>query len=58
MFTLRTRTDLTAHDVRRLMRHGYDILAIKTDHQTDRDHHTIVWARETGIFVPNRELPF
>ena len=58
MFTLRTRTDLTARDIRRLARHGYEILAIETDHQAGGDQHTIVWARETGLVILERELPY
>ena len=58
MFTLRTRTDLTASDLRRLLRHGYEILAIETDHNAERDQHTIVWARNTGLVIPDHELPF
>ena len=58
MFTLRTRTDLTARDVRRLMRHGYEILVIETDHNAECDQHMIVWARNTGLVIPDHELPF
>lgn len=58
MFTLRTRTDLTARDVRRLLRHGYEILAIETEHNADHDQHTIVWTRNTGFVIPDHELPF
>ena len=58
MPTIRTRTDLTARDIRRLERHGYEILAIDTDQQTTADQNTIVWARQNGLDIPEHELPF
>ena len=58
MTTIRTRTDLTARDIRRLERHGYEILAIPTDQQTTADQDTIVWARQDGLDIPEHELPF
>lgn len=58
MFTLRTHTDVTARHVRRLLRHGYEILAIETDHQAERDHNKIIWIRNTAHVIPDHELPF
>lgn len=57
MTTIRTRTDLTARDIRRLERHGYEILA-ETDQHTKADQATIVWARQDGLHIPEHELPF
>ncbi len=58
MTTIRTRTDLTARDVRRLERHGYEIMAISTDSQTTGDQNTVMWARQNGLDIPEHELPF
>ena len=58
MFTIRTRTDLTARDIRRLERHGYEILATDTDQSTKADPNTLVWTRRNGLEIPEHELPF
>ena len=58
MTTIRTRTGLTARDVRRLERHGYEIVATPTDNQVTADQTTIVWARQDGLHIPEHELPF
>ena len=58
MYTLRIRTDLTPSDLRRLLRHGYEILAIETDHAAERHQHMTLWARSSGLVIPEHELPF
>jgi hypothetical protein len=58
MFTIRTGTDLTARDIRRLERHGYEILAIPTDHPAKADQNTLVCARQNSLDIPEHELPF
>ena len=45
MMTIRTTSNLCAHDVRRLMRRGYEIEYIETQHLDAGDDTTIVWTR-------------
>jgi hypothetical protein len=58
MTTIHTRTDLTARDIRRLERHGYEIIAIPTDNQTTAEQNTVVWAGQNALDIPEHELPF
>jgi hypothetical protein len=59
MTIIRTIADLTRHDVRRIKRGRYEILAIETRHLELGDVTEILWSREEA---PNAiradELPF
>jgi hypothetical protein len=47
MTTLRTTLNLRKHDVRRLLRRGYEIEYIETRHLDNRDETVVVWTRQT-----------
>ena len=47
MKTLRTTLNLRKHDVRRLLRRGYEIEYIETRHLDNRDETVVVWTRQT-----------
>ena len=46
MTIIRTGAGLTHHDVRRLKRGRYEILAIETLHLDQGDQTTIIWERD------------
>ena len=59
MQTLRTTLDLREVEVRRLMRHGYDIEYIETRHLDSGETSTIVWTRPTRSGeIAESEIPF
>lgn len=58
MTTIRTGITLTRRDIRRLERHGYELLAIETRHGDAGTEDTIIWAREDGLGIPEYALPF
>jgi hypothetical protein len=59
MTIIRTVTGLTRHDVRRLKRGRYEILAIETRHLDQGEVTEIIWAREDGPdAITAAELPF
>lgn len=59
MTTIRTVTGLTRHDVRRLQRSRYEILAIETRFLGQGEVTEIVWHRDDGPgAISEAELPF
>jgi hypothetical protein len=59
MTIIRTGAGLTHHDVRRLKRGRYEILAIETRHLGEGDQTTILWERDDGPSgITEAELPF
>ena len=59
MTIIRTGAGLTRHDVRRLKRGRYEILAIETRHLDQGDLTTIIWERDDGPdAITEAELPF
>ncbi|WP_420608290.1 hypothetical protein [Novosphingopyxis sp.] len=58
MTTIRTGTTLTNRDIRRLERHGYEILAIETRQVDAGPRETIIWGREDDLGIPEHSLPF
>jgi hypothetical protein len=59
MKTLRTTLNLHKHDVRRLLRRGYEIEYIETRHLDDSDETVVVWTRQTGPDdLAESEFPF
>ena len=57
MTTIRTATSLTTRDIRRLERHGYEILAIETGEGQVGTEETFIWGREDGLGIPEYALP-
>ncbi len=58
MTTIRTGTALTDRDIRRLERHGYELLGIETREGETATIETFIWAREDHIGIPEYALPF
>ena len=59
MTIIRTVTGLTRHDVRRLKRGRYEILAIETRCLVQGEVTEIVWERDDGPgAITEAELPF
>jgi hypothetical protein len=58
MTTIRTATDLNRRDIRRLERHGYEILAIEARQGNTGTEETVLWARQDDLGIPEHELPF
>jgi hypothetical protein len=59
MTIIRTVAGLTRHDVRRIKRGRYEILAIETWHLEQGDVTEILWSREDGPdAIQEHELPF
>ena len=59
MTVLRTGTDLTRRDIRRLKRGGYTIQAIETQRMADRIVTEIIWERDDGPdAITEADLPF
>jgi hypothetical protein len=59
MKTLRTTLNLRKHDVRRLLRKGYEIEYIETRHLDNSDETVMVWTRQTGPDdLAESEVPF
>jgi hypothetical protein len=59
MTTIRTMLNLRKFEARRLMKRGYEILYIETQHRDDGDETTIVWTRPPRPDdIPEHELPY
>jgi hypothetical protein len=59
MTTIRTGTDLTRRDARRLEQGRYEILAIETRRMDQGDPTEIIWERDDGPdAITEAELPF
>jgi hypothetical protein len=59
MTIIRTVADLTRHDIRRIERARYEILAIETQHLDQGDVTEIVWHRNDGPdAIRADEVPF
>ncbi len=59
MTIIRTVAGLTRHDVRRIKRGRYEILAIETRHQDQGDVTEILWSSEDDLnAIQGHELPF
>ena len=59
MTIIRTIANLTRHDVRRIKRGRYKILAIETQHLEHGDATEILWSREDAPdAIREEELPF
>lgn len=58
MTTIHTGTALTDRDIRRLERHGYEILTIETREGKTATIETFIWAREDQISILEYALPF
>ena len=59
MTIIRTVAGLTRHDVRRIKRGRYEILAVETRHLEEGDVTEILWSREDGAdAIQEHELPF
>ena len=59
MTIIRTIADLTRHDVRRIKRGRYEILAIETRHLELGDATEILWSREDRPdAIQEHELPY
>jgi hypothetical protein len=59
MTIIRTIADLTRHDVRRIKRGRYEILAIETHHRGPDETTEILWSREDSLnAIREDELPF
>jgi hypothetical protein len=59
MTVIRTGAGLTRHDIRRLLRGRYEILAIETRHLDEGDLTQILWERDDGPnAITEAELPF
>jgi hypothetical protein len=59
MTVIRTIAGLTRHDVRRLKRGRYEILAIETRHLDQGELTEIIWGRDDGPdAITAAELPF
>jgi hypothetical protein len=59
MTIIRTIADLTRHDVRRIKRGRYEILAIETRHLGQAETTEILWSREDPPnAIREDELPF
>ena len=59
MTIIRTIAGLTRHDVRRIKRGRYEIMAAETRHLEEGDLIEILWSREDGPdAIQEHELPF
>jgi len=59
MTVIHTGTNLTRHDIRRLKRGRYEILAVETWHADHDDTTNILWHRDDGPdAITEAELPF
>ena len=59
MTTIRTTLNLRKFEARRLMKRGYEILHIETQHRDDGDETAIVWTRPPRLGdIPDHELPY
>jgi hypothetical protein len=59
MRTIRTSINLRKCDARRLMKGGYEIEYIETQHTDSGDHFTIVWSRPARPDdFPENEIPY
>ena len=59
MTIIRTVAGLTRHDVRRIKRGSYEILAVETRHLEEGDVTEILWSREDGPdAIHEHELPY
>ncbi len=59
MTIIRTVAGLTRHDIRRIKRGRYEILAIETRHLERGDVTEIIWHREDGPdAITEAEVPF
>ena len=59
MTTIRTVAGLTRHDIRRIKRGRYEILAVETRHLDRGDVTEIIWHREGGPdAIQEHELPY
>jgi hypothetical protein len=59
MTIIRTIADLTRHDVQRVKRGRYEILAIETPHLEQGETIEIIWSREDPPnAIREDELPF
>ena len=59
MTIIRTIAGLTRHDVRRIKRGRYEIMAAETRHLEEGDVTEILWSREDGPdAIQEHELPF
>jgi hypothetical protein len=59
MTIIRTVTDLTRHDVRRIKRGRYEILAIETRHLGQDETTEILWSRrDPPNAIREHELPY
>ena len=59
MTIMRTIANLTRHDVRRIKRGRYEILALETHHREAGDLTEILWSREEAPdAIREEEVPF
>ncbi len=59
MKTIRTTRNLRKHDVRRLLRRGYELAYIETRHLDAGDETTIVWTRPARPGeIAESEIPY
>ena len=59
MTIIRTGAGLNRHDVRRMTRGRYEILAIETRHADEGEVTTILWGRDDGPgAITEADLPF
>jgi hypothetical protein len=59
MTIIRTIADLTRHDIRRITRGRYEILAIETRHLSHGETTAILWHRDDAPdAIREEELPF
>jgi hypothetical protein len=59
MTIMRTIADLTRHDLRRIKRGRYEILAIETYHLGESEMSEILWSRQDPAnAIREDELPF
>ncbi len=59
MQTIRTTLDVRKFEVRRLMRHGYEIEYVETRHLDAGEESTIVWTRRTQPGdIAESEIPY
>ena len=59
MTIIRTTVNLRTFEARRLMKRGYEILHIETQHRDDGDETTIVWTRPPRPDdIPEHQLPY
>ena len=58
MTIIRTATSLNRRDIRRLERHGYEILVTETRELETGTDESFIWGRDDDLGIPECALPY